>query len=268
LINKKKRVPFLLWILIFYCSGWLIKTIIGFFSSPSKLDYSLKVGISLDYPPFAYYKNNEPSGLEVALSKIIAKKLGRDLIIKDVSFESLIASVSLPKSKKFDFCLAAITQTDERSKVVDFSIPYHTSYSVLIVKKSHPQLSKIKKIAKNSMFFSNLRIGVQAGTSYETYLNEQSKDTKITIMALPKVCDLIQALYNDQIDMFMLGNHEGSNLIKKIQNLILIGLDNTKVSYAIAFPKHSAWRPKINKILQSMKNDGNLKKLEETYRIS
>ena len=62
----------------------------------------------------------------------IADKLGMELTVNDMEFDSIIAAVD---SGKADFGAAGMTVTKEREKQVDFSDSYYTGKQMIIVKK-------------------------------------------------------------------------------------------------------------------------------------
>ena len=63
---------------------------------------------------------------------IIADKLGYDLVIENVSFDSIIPGV---QAGKYDMGMAGMTVNEERLESVDFSTSYATGIQVVIVKE-------------------------------------------------------------------------------------------------------------------------------------
>ena len=110
------------------------------------------------FAPYEYYEGGEIVGVDADIAKYIASSLNKKLVIKDVSFDSIINEV---KSGKADFGAAGISYTPERSQEVDFSINYSTSKQVIIVKSS----SSIK--GPNDI--NNKKLGVQLGSIADTY---------------------------------------------------------------------------------------------------
>ena len=278
---------------------WLFTLLMGFCvvlsgckdkNSSSKTDKEdvLTVGVSLDYPPFAYYENNQPTGLEVDLITIIAKKLGKKLVIKDMPFDSLIAALHSANlnanepsphrmtgaTQKIDLSISAISHTPQRAKAVDFSDFYHTSYTVVVFKKDgNLKIDLDAEILKDSTAFKSHKIGVQAGTTYEQYMQglletdgARVDNLNFDLISLPKVPELIQSLKNNQIDGLVLGAQEGKHITAMVQGLRMVSLgSHTRINYAIVFPKGSPYRRKINKILETLKTDGTLNQLEQRY---
>ena len=81
----------------------------------------IKVGISADFPPFEYMENNKLLGFDIDLMNYIAARIGYGVEFVNMSFDKLIPAVI---SGEVDCAISAITATDERESVVDFTRPY------------------------------------------------------------------------------------------------------------------------------------------------
>lgn len=102
--------------------------------SPENTDRSngtLTMATNVGFPPYEYYENGIPTGIDVDLANAIADKLGMELKITDVEFDSIIISV---QGGKADIGVAGMTVTEDRLKNIDFSEPYTTAKQVIIVK--------------------------------------------------------------------------------------------------------------------------------------
>ena len=82
---------------------------------------TLIVGTSPDYEPFEYYKNNELTGFDVDLIKLVANELGCEIEFKIYSFGDLVSVVS---NGNVDLVISAMTITEDRKQVVDFTNVY------------------------------------------------------------------------------------------------------------------------------------------------
>ena len=58
--------------------------------------------------------------------------MGRELVIENMAFDSLIAALN---SGKVDMVIAGMTANDERRQEVDFSDNYYNAAQVIIVKE-------------------------------------------------------------------------------------------------------------------------------------
>jgi polar amino acid transport system substrate-binding protein len=71
-------------------------------------------------------------GIDVEVAQIIADKLGYDLVIENVAFDSIIPGV---QAGKYDMGMAGMTVTPERLESVEFSSSYAKGIQAVIVKE-------------------------------------------------------------------------------------------------------------------------------------
>lgn len=91
------------------------------------------MGTNAEFAPFEYQDDNgEIVGYDIEIAKEIARKLGCELVIENMNFDSLIAALN---SGKIDMIVAGMTATDERRKEVEFSDNYYNAAQVIIVKE-------------------------------------------------------------------------------------------------------------------------------------
>ena len=97
-------------------------------------DGILIMGTNAEFEPFEYRDdNNEITGFDVWMAKHIAAKLGKELKIEDMVFDTLIAALN---TGKIEFIAAGMTADDERRQNVDFTQDYFDSTQVIIVPKA------------------------------------------------------------------------------------------------------------------------------------
>lgn len=92
----------------------------------------LTAGTNAQFPPYEFYKENKIVGIDAELAQAIADKLGMTLVIEDMEFDTIVASV---QSGKIDIGIAGMSITEERKASVDFSNPYVNTKQVIIIKK-------------------------------------------------------------------------------------------------------------------------------------
>ena len=139
-----------------------------FLTACGKNDKQLIVATEAGFAPYEYYEAGEIVGVDIDIAREIAKKLNKELVIKDVAFDSIINEV---KSGKADIGAAGISYDAERALEVDFSINYTTSNQVVIVKKD----GNIKKISD----IKDQKIAVQLGTIADSYLTKNFPDVEL-----------------------------------------------------------------------------------------
>ena len=92
----------------------------------------LTMATNATFPPYEYYEGNEIIGIDVDIADAIAKKLGLELKIEDMEFNSIIIAVTQGKA---DIGLAGMTVMEERLDAVNFSDSYATGIQAIIVAK-------------------------------------------------------------------------------------------------------------------------------------
>lgn len=125
-----------------------------------KQSKELVVGTSADYPPLEFTTsvngNTKYVGIDIELAKDIAKDLHAKLVIKNMSFDSLLVAL---ETGKVDMVISAMTPNPERKKSVDFSRIYYkpSGEYFLINKRDQSKYRKIKD-------FAGQTVGAQTGS--------------------------------------------------------------------------------------------------------
>ena len=103
--------------------------------SPEGTEYpngTLVMATNATFDPYEYIENGEIVGIDAEFAKALCDKLGYDLHIEDMEFDSIIAAVN---SGKADFGMAGMTVTPERQEQIDFTDTYCTAAQNVIVLK-------------------------------------------------------------------------------------------------------------------------------------
>ena len=105
------------------------------YESPADVDRSkgtLIMATNAAFEPYEYYEGNEIVGIDVDMARAICDKLGYELQIEDMEFDSIIAAV---QSGKADFGAAGMTVTEDRLQSIDFTDSYANAVQVIVYKK-------------------------------------------------------------------------------------------------------------------------------------
>ena len=223
----------------------IIITII-FITGCGKKDNQLVMVTEAGFAPYEYYENGEIVGVDVDIAKEIAKYLGKELVIKDVSFDSIINEV---KSGKSDFGAAGISYTEERAKEVDFTIDYSISKQVIIVKEG---INKVDNL-------DNKRIALQLGSVADSYVTKNYKNAKV--IRQKKYLAAIEDLKNDKVDLVIMDELPAKEILKNNPGLVILDQELFTDKYGMVVRKGNDELLKaINKVLSDLIADG---KIEE-----
>lgn len=105
------------------------------YETPEGTEYPngrLTMATNAAFEPYEYYANNEIVGIDADIAKAICDRLGYELVIEDMEFDSIITAV---QSGKADFGAAGMTVTEDRLQNIDFTDTYTTATQVIIVRK-------------------------------------------------------------------------------------------------------------------------------------
>lgn len=217
-----------------------------FITGCGKKDNQLVMVTEAGFAPYEYYENGEIVGVDVDIAKEIAKYLGKELVIKDVSFDSIINEV---KSGKSDFGAAGISYTEERAKEVDFTIDYSISKQVIIVKEG---INKVDNL-------DNKRIALQLGSVADSYVTKNYKNAKV--IRQKKYLAAIEDLKNDKVDLVIMDELPAKEILKNNPGLVILDQELFTDKYGMVVRKGNDELLKaINKVLSDLIADG---KIEE-----
>ena len=122
-------------------------------------------GIDANFPPFAFIdKTGQPSGFDVEAMNWIAKEIGAEVTHQPIEWDGIITSLL---TKKIDMIASGMSITEERSKQVNFTIPYWIIKQVFVTKKS-------SSLTVEQILTEKKTIGVQQGTSEAKWLKEEA----------------------------------------------------------------------------------------------
>ncbi len=215
---------------------------------------TLTMGTNASFPPYEYVDDEgNIVGIDAEIAKAIADKLGMDLEIKDMAFESLITAC---QSKSVDVVLAGMTVSDERKESVNFSDSYATGVQVIIVKED----SDIATVDD----LEGKKIGTQSGTTGATYCKDDYGDDNVKEYDNGSLA--VAALQNDQVDCVVIDNEPAKNYVKANKGLKILETEYVVEDYAIAIAKdNTELLEKVNKALSELKKDGTIDKIVSKY---
>ena len=163
-------------------------------------DNAIKMITEAAFPPYEFLRGQDIVGIDVEICRAVAQHMGREFMAETVDFDSVIPAVI---SGKADLAAAGITVTEDRKKNVDFSIPYVKTGIVVISKKSNP----FKDVAQ----LKGRKIGVQSGTTSETYVLEQLKQEPERSRSPAEAC---AALKSGRVDFVIADIDPAKNCVK------------------------------------------------------
>lgn len=225
----------------------------------------LVVGTSADYPPYESKDTttNEFIGFDMDLIREIGKRIGMEVEIRDMAFDSLIAAV---QEGKVDAVIAAMQTSPERLEKVDFSEGYHLQKDAFLVAGDSTLVLNTAQDA------AGLKIGVQTGTLQEEWVLENLVPlgtAEDQIFRYERVDQGALDVKAGRIDVLFINADPATELAKSSGLKIgLITGETVTGAQSIAVQKgNTELLDKINKALAEMQADGTVEQLQQKWNI-
>lgn len=214
----------------------------------------LVMGTNAEFPPYEFVDDNgNIVGIDAEIAKAVAEKMGYELEIRDMKFDSLITAV---QSGNIDFALAGMTVNEERLLSVNFSDTYATGIQVIIVKDG-------SGIATVDDLEGKL-IGVQSGTTGDIYCTDDYGQD--SVKQFDNGALAVAALINGQVDCVVIDNEPAKNFVAANAGLKILDTEYAVEDYAAAIAKENTeLLEKFNKALAELKAEGKLDEIIKKY---
>lgn len=218
-----------------------------------KKDNQLVLATEAGFAPYEFYRDGKIVGVDIAIAEEIAKELGKELVVKDVSFDFLINEV---KSGKADFAAAGMSITEERKKQVDFTDEYTVSNQVVIV-KNDSSITTFDEI-------KNKKIAVQLGTVADLYISDNYPDA--TLIQHKKYLSAVEDIKANKADCLVMDELPAKEIVKENPELKILDGVLFQDRYGMIVKKgNDELRKKINKVLKRMVAEGKVDQLVLEY---
>ena len=220
----------------------------------------LTMATNAQFPPYEYYEGEAIVGIDAEIAGAIAKKLGLELVIEDMEFDSIIEAV---KSGKADIGMAGMTVTPEREEVVNFTASYATGLQVVIVTED----SAITSVDDLFADGANHVVGVQRNTTGDIYCSGDIEDAGLgTIDRYGKGADAVQALLTGKVDCVVIDNEPANAFVAETSGLKILDTEYVEEMYAGAMNKsNEKLFEAVDKALQELIADGTVQSIIDKY---
>ena len=225
----------------------------------------LRMGTNATFPPYEYMdENNEVAGIDAEIAAAIADKLGMELEITDMAFESLIPAL---QAGTIDIVLAGMTVDPERAEQVNFTDTYATGVQVVIV----PENSDIAPVENEEgameVDLTGKTIGVQTGTTGDLYCTDDYGQEFVKQFDNGPLA--VAALMNGQVDCVVIDNEPAKNYVAANEGLKILDTAFANEDYAAAIAKdNTELFEQVNTAIQELKADGTIQTIIEKYILA
>lgn len=223
----------------------------------------LIMSTNAQFPPYEMVADGEGfngtgfEGIDVEIASAIADKLGLELQIDDMEFDSALLAV---QNNTADVMLAGLSYSEERDEVVDFTDSYATGVQVVIVKDG------------SDVTMDNLgekMIGTQRGTTGYIYASDTPENGgygEDHVLAYDNGATAVQALMNGQIDAVIIDEAPAKEFVAANEGLTILPGNWVEEKYCAAVDEgNTALQNAINTALNELMDDGTVDEIIAKY---
>lgn len=223
----------------------------------------LIMSTNAQFPPYEMVADGEGfngtgfEGIDVEIASAIAEKLGLELQIDDMEFDSALLAV---QNNTADVMLAGLTYNEERDEVMDFTTSYATGVQVVIVKED------------SDVTMDNLgekMIGTQRGTTGYIYASDTPENGgygEDHVQAYDSGATAVQALVNGQIDAVIIDQAPAEEFVNANDGLTILPGNWVEEKYCAAVDEgNTELLNAIDTALQELIADGTVEEIMNKY---
>lgn len=236
----------------------LLASLIGLASANAAAQEEIKFAMEATYAPFEYVdENNQIQGFDVDLANALCKEMDAKCSFHNQAFDSLIPAL---KFKRYDAAISGIDITEARQKQVSFTNPYYDNSAAFVAVEG--------KVA-NQAALSGKRVGVQNGSTHQSYLIDQMAG--VTAVPYASYQDAFIDMQNGRIDSVFGDTAVVAEWFKKNDTLTYIGDQVTNQEYfgngfGIAVnKKNEELVNQLNAALKTVKANGQYQEIFDKY---
>lgn len=130
----------------------------------------LVVATNAAFEPFEYKDGDNYLGIDMEIAALLAKYLGKELVIQHMDFDAVCLAVG---QQKCDIAMAGLTISEDRKEYVNFTDSYYKASQKLIVTADNTEFDKCTDAASVEAIFNQkdekTKVGVQTGTTGQIY---------------------------------------------------------------------------------------------------
>jgi len=181
------------------------------------------------FQPYEYYEGDKIVGIDAEIAEAMAAKLGKELVIQDMQFDSILTAV---QTGSVDFGMAGMTVTEERLESVNFTSSYATGVQSIIVKEGSP-ITTVDDLYGDVTY----KVGVQLGTTGDIYSTDDFGAENVSQFANGN--EAVMALIGGAVDCVIIDNQPAKALVEANEGLAILDTAYADEEYAICVAKEN-----------------------------
>lgn len=219
-------------------------------------DNTIIMATNAFFQPYEYYEGDKIIGIDAEIAAAIAEKLGKELVISDMEFGSIITAVMEGEA---DFGMAGMTVTEERLKSINFTSSYANGVQSIIVKEGSP-ITSVDDLYGDVVY----KVGVQLATTGDTYASDDFGEENV--QRYSNGSEAVLALVGGDVDCVIIDNEPAKALVNENAGLLILETAYADEDYAICVAKENTdLLDAINVAIDELTADGTIDTIIAKY---
>jgi ABC-type amino acid transport substrate-binding protein len=214
----------------------------------------LIVGVSPDYPPFAFIEKGQTVGLDIDIVHELSRRLNRPVEFRTMEFDLLLPELQMGN---LQMVIGGMTATPERAERIFFTEPYLIGGEVVM-------LSKNELNVQNLAGLKSYKVVVNDGYVPDSYVTKNG----IEPLRVAAVADALFLLEVGQADVFVSSKTALAYFLKNLsgyKTTTIAGIDDES---SLAISKHyPELANQLDAELKKMRTDGTLDAIFKKWSI-
>jgi ABC-type amino acid transport substrate-binding protein len=214
----------------------------------------LIVGVSPDYPPFAFIEKGQTVGLDIDLVNELARRLNKHVEFRTMEFDLILPELQMGN---LQMVIGGMTSTPERAERIFFTEPYLTSGELVMLSKNNLQVQNLADL-------KNYNVVVNEGYVADSYITKNG----IEPLRVASVADALFLLEVGQADVFVSSKIALTYFLKNLSGYktsTIAGIDDeSSLAISKLYPELAN---QLDAELIKMKTDGTLNAIFKKWSI-
>jgi polar amino acid transport system substrate-binding protein len=214
----------------------------------------LNVCTTADYKPVLYrLPSGEFAGVAPDILNGFAKKEGLTLQYEILSYNALIPALI---SNKCHLIATGMAATNERKKVINFTLGMYKAQSYIIYPKSNKKI--INPLVLSDFNKKGYVVGIELGSIYDLYIQKENPIPNATVKIFDSGTDVSVALLSGRIDFTFNGSQFLNSLVKLYPykfNYIKLNIVNADIAFGVR-KNETILLNKINYYIEEINKSG------------
>lgn len=218
----------------------------------------VRIAVENAYPPFNFIDEatNQPGGWDYETWREICSRLNCKPVFVEAAWEGLFEAM---QAGQYDVAADGITITEERDKIIDYSIPYLEYGQVILARADEANITD-----KDSLVSSDAVVGVQLGTTNENTAMELVGEGRVK--SFDTFDTPVAALITGDVDAVIIDKVAAVGFMGENPGKLKMAGDVTSGEFlGFVFPPGSDLIAPVDAALEAMQADGTLEQLNKKW---